>query len=861
MTPNDVERTRLSTMLDRREIPLTVLHAPSGYGKTTLVRQWVAALSDDEITVVWVALNAEITDRDLFWATVLSSASRLGHVAPGRADEVQQHVAAVEDPVPVLAELLEGGGEVVVVLDAYEHVREAATEVDEDLLRLADSIEGLRIIITTRAATSLADPSLRLRTRVQVLTERDLAFTLDETVEFLRGHGADRPEDGRVLHRDTRGYPLAIRAAQIATGATPLAAQASAVEWRSIVARDLQTQLAGTPAFDFVRDSCVAPYFDLELATALTGVHDVPALVRELEWNGLGRWVPYQADRPVFQYVDALRDIVRADLSELEPERYRRAAGIAAGWLHEHGEHELALELAVDGGRYELASKIFRSVLLSSPESYTTDRLDRQLSRVPRSALVKHPTLAFARGLALLSNPATRGAAGEFLLRTAEQTPADWRDLDRPSSFFQRVAKSACLRYIGRYREAAEAARSAIEFYDDIDIGDEGELVELRAMALRQLAYSFFQAGQVDLSLELATRAIGTATMPWSRNYTLVYGVGLAAIDGRSRTAENVARLVDPDAWPRDHAFTFVNALGRVGQSVLRLDAFDFEGALAEYEGCESFLHTAEFWPFITWSLLHARLGTGDMVAETNRIAEALDASPKPPGTGENFGTAALHGLLAIAWMAQGRGAEATALLRVPSSWPGQLAPAQVLSHLVAGDALRAFHLVPGLEELAGHSVRSRAALSTIGAAAALRAGHQDAAVSLVERAAALHAEHGVRAHLLYVPAEDLENLRSLAGSANSSAAEAYLDVSVPGRVKTLALSTPLTAQEIAVLRASMTHAQRRDVAAALHVSPETVKSHMRSIYRKWNVSTRADAIERGLQLGVFHERERRNQP
>jgi len=861
MTQNDVERSRLSKVLDRRETPMTVLQAPSGYGKTTLVRQWVTSLDPGDVAVVWVALNAEIADRDLFWRTVLASASRLGHVAQGRADEVQQHVAAVDDPVPVLADLLEGGRAVVVVLDAYEHVREAAAEVDEDLLRLVATIEGLRIVVTTRATTSLTDPTLRLRDQVRVVTEHDLAFTVEETADFLRMHGVSGAEDGRAIHRDTRGYPLAIRATQVATETRPLASQDTAAEWRSIVARDLQAQLTGTPAFEFVRDTCVAPYFDADLAIALTGVADVAAVIRELEWNGLGRWVPYRADRPVFQYVDALRDIVRSDLSTVDPERHRRAAGLAASWLHEQGEHELALELAVDGGRYELASRIFRSVLLSSPETYTSDRLDRQLSRIPRAALIQHPNLTFARGLALLSNPATRGAAGEFLLRTAEQTGADWRGLDRPSSFFQRVAKSACLRFVGRYVEAADAAQAALDFYDDIDIGDDDRLVELRALCLRNAAYSFFQAGDLDQARAVVSRAIGSATMPWSRNYTLGYGIGMSAIDGRGRDAESIAQVVDPDAWPRDAEFTFVNALGRVGRAMLHLDAFDFEAALAEYDGCESFLHTAEFWPFITWTLLHARLGVGEGAIETNRVVEALAASPSPPGAGENFGTASLHGLLAIACLAQGRGAEAAAIVRRPSRWPGQLAPAQVLSHLVAGDALKAFHQVPRLENAAGHSVRSRAALSTIGAAAAQRAGHRDAAVTLLERAAALHAEHGVRAHLLYVPTEDLESLRSLARSVDSSVAEGYLDVSVPARVKASVLSAPLTAQEIAVLRASVTHPQRRDVAAALHVSPETVKSHMRSIYRKWDVSTRTDAIERGLQLGVLHERESGNRP
>ncbi len=854
-----IARARLADLLDDDPAPVTVLRAPSGFGKTTLVRQWAQALQPEEGRLVWVALTTDVDSRSAFWNTVVASGRRLGHLTAERADEVSHDLEARDDPVAVLGELLTDKAPVVLVLDAYEHAREVTAQIDDDVVRLTEELPNLRVVVTTRASTSLSAPARELRGQARVITEAQLQFTAAETRRFLAEHGSeDQVLAASEIYRETRGYPLAIRAASLAVASHGRLPSRQSAEWHAIVAQDLSAQLGDPAIAGFVRDTAAAPYFDLELASALTGVEDPAGIVDELEWNGFGRWVPYIADRPVFQYVDSLRDAVRTELMAADPDRYRRSAGTAATWLHENDEHDLALELAVDAGRYELASRIFRSLALSSPESYTTDRLDRQLSRIPRSSLMAHPALALARGLALLSNPATRGAAAEFFERPANQTSADWQHLDPPSSFFQRGAKTACLRWTGRYLEAGPAAQAALDFYDDADIGENDRMIELRALMLRQIGYSFAQVGDLEKAHSVVARAITTATWPWSRNYTVVYGVGLSAIDGRSHEAEHYAGMVDPQAWPRDHAYTYVNALGRVGNAMMLLDRFDFEGALREYDGCESFLHTAEFWPFISWTLLQAQLGLGQGGSEAERIDRALRATPKPPGTGENFSTAMLNGLLAIAWLGLGRSGDAAAILQAPSRWAGQFAPAQMLSRLTAGDAGRALHMVPRLEEQAGHSIRSRTSLATLGAAAALRVGAVDAAGALLDRAAVLHGEHGARTMLLHVPTSDRESLLDFANETGREAAVAYLDVDLTGIVDPGITKVPaLTEQEIVVLRAIVDWPLRRQAAAALHLSTETVKSHMQNIYRKWDVHSREAAIERGIQLGLLSAKTR----
>ncbi len=849
-----LRRPRLIKSVQRAFAPILLLQAPTGFGKTTLIRSWLQDAPAGDVPVVWVSLNADFSDPHAFWLTVIACGRRLGLLSDEGAEELSRELDAHDDPVPVLESFLVDAGPVILVVDAYEKLGESAAEIDRQLLRLTELNRDLRVIVTTRGRTDLANNMHRVRGRVEVITDKDLAFTPKETALFLGAHGTDQARSAADrIHQATRGYPLAVRAASLATSGAGLPqGAADDIGWAGIVAEDLRSQLADEAMVRLARLTSVPPYFSEELAAELTGYDDVKSMLEQLEWDGYGRWIPFAASQQVFQYVETFRDVMRADVMASEPDEAVRSSATAAQWLHEHGELSLALEMAVEGQDYALASRIFMSVLLTSPESYTSDALDQFLSRVPRADLDRHPMLAFARGLALLSNPATRASALPYFVRTAEQTPVDWDRIDVHSSFFLRVAKSASLRYIGRFREGGVAGAAALAFYDEVDLSDDPGFLELRAIGVRQIGYSLFQTGRFDEARRAVGHAIETATIPWSRNYTLVYGVGLSAIEGRSRESANLAALVNPEAWPRDHAHTFVNALGRVGNAIRHLDRFDRAAALAEYDGCESFLHTAEFWPFITWSRLHAHLAGNDAERELRRISEAVDAQPPPPGSGDNFGTAMLRGLVALGWLSMGRYAEAQTMIHRATGWEGQLAPAVVLSRMLNGDPVRALQEIPTLDAADGHTERSRAAMLVLGAAAALRAANPAAAATLLNRSAAIHAAHGTRAHLVHLPSNDLEALRVLAGKLGGDAAD-YLAGEIPSLSIPEAQHYPtLTERELAVVHALAEYDRRAEVAAALHVSPETVKSQVRSIYRKWRVNSRGSLIERAIELGAL---------
>lgn len=847
-----VPRRRLFDLLSTPH-KLRVVAAPSGFGKTTLLRSWVEAVSAAERSVVWVALSGEVATRRDFWHLVGTSAVRGGGDDPDALTALMSRLDTADDPLATIAELLGARGPRLVVLDAYEHLRELTDEIDDDILRLVGEVAGLDVIVTTRAATRLTDDVLAMRGLVRVIEESELRFTSEEVAQLLVLHAPHALGAAERILRDTRGYPLGVRAVAFALERLGSVPSFDSTTWQRLVTEDLQSQIADPALIDFVLDTCVPPYFDRELAEHLTGVDNVDEALAELAWNGFGRWIPYARERPAFQYVDSVRDVFHGRLRADQPERYKRDAALAAAWLHGHDDHDLALALAIEGSELELASRICQRLVVHNPDIFTTDLFERHLRRVPRTLLPRYPVLAFARGLAYTTNPATRGSAAEYLRIAAAHALDHVHQLTPGEAFYQHVGLVVALRHLGRAKESGAAAAVALAFFESMPAADRDELGDYLPMALSTLAYSLFQTGDVDQASALVDRAVTSAVVPWWRNYALGFAVGVHSLDGRGTAARDALAMIDPDAWSSGYQRRVPHVLGVTGHAALLLDESDFSGALRAYDGAEWLLDVAESWPFITWVMMHARLGLGEAGSEAHRVTEALKATPSPPGLGPNVATAAMFNALAILWLAADQASRGRPLLRVDSPCAGQLAPARLLYQLVAGDPALAVRDLAELQAAPGHTVRSAAAIETLGAAAVLRTGNDRAARVLLERAAARHRVFGVRAHLMYVPDGDLGALRDLASSEKLTACQEYLaDPVVTPIADTGSAPVLLTPRELDALRAWARYRTRSEVANALFVSPNTVRSQLGSAYRKLGVTTKDAAIQRAIELDLL---------
>ncbi len=189
-------REYLLGVLDQsRSVPLTLLSAPAGFGKTTLLSSW-AKERESSIQIAWLTLDEQDNDASRFWTYVIAalrrSSSRLSPI--GEATEAMLH-----SPQPALLtnaltalinELATRAQETALILDDYHLMREQA--IHDSLQFLLDHLPAcLHVLLASRSDPQLPLARLRAKGQVVEIREADLRFDGDEAAGFLSGGISD----------------------------------------------------------------------------------------------------------------------------------------------------------------------------------------------------------------------------------------------------------------------------------------------------------------------------------------------------------------------------------------------------------------------------------------------------------------------------------------------------------------------------------------------------------------------------------------------------------------------------------------------------------------------------------------------
>lgn len=848
-----VDRPRLYKVLDSPLVRVCVVQGPSGCGKTTLLRGWTLQHPEGR-TVSWISIGDHITSRNTFWQHVAGSATRHGDLSTDAGARVQEQLMVAADPVRIASTLLADAGPVVLILDAYEHLGDLMADIDEDLARLVLAAPELRVMITTRGGTALADLDVPDGV-VRVITLGELALTDEEVGALIAEQtGIEDERLARSVVSATRGFALTVRAVVLALSQLGRIPPVLSVEWDAVVAARLESLLPDPVAVQFVTDTSVPPYVDMELAELLSGESESARLLDTLERNGFGRWIPYARNRPVFQYVETIRDTFRARASD-DPERYRRSCATTALWLLGNEEVvDQALQFAIEGGDYALADRVFVSVVISNPDSYITDRFLTPLRKVPEAVLSEYPMLAFGLGLALMANSILRAEAPRAF-DIAINSTAQPSYVDPVIDAFSLASMRAISRRLaGRYGESALACREVARSLDELEPELVAGFSEHLGTIMRQLSFSILQGGMIDEALSAMNRSVALCARPTTRNFSIVYVAAANAFAGDVVHAKTVLASIDAEAWPGELRYSSMNGLGVVAEGFVHLDALDFTGAIdGMLRNTNYYTGTSEFWPLLTATLVAARHGLGQAQGEAERVTRELAAPIPPPGVSDNVATEHLHAVLALAWMAAGDHRAAGRVLDgQPPSSP-YLAGARIARLLGAERDREALQQARVFLDLPGHTIRTRAETQTAGAVAALRMDDPELAWSWLTGAVVAWETYGTRMHVaLLLAPRDRRLLWELALERKAESLMRFLDVPVSEALSSGLTTVSLTPRETVVLAAMAEHHSINAIAQALVVSPHTVKSQLQSIYRKLGVSSRQSALVVAQELGML---------
>ncbi|MFU8850065.1 LuxR C-terminal-related transcriptional regulator [Micromonospora sp. SL1-18] len=870
-------RPRLLERLDRGVAgPVTLVCAPAGWGKTTLLASWARA--GGEPSPAWVAVEEGDTGQRL-WSYL---AAALRDAAEGVPDEGPRPPVPDIPPRPDQLELLAAAlaardRPVRLVLDDLHRIHDPAALAGlEFLLRHTEG--RLRLVAGARTDPPLALHRWRLAGELTEIGPDELAFTDDEVADLLVAHGVPLPAAAVPRLRErTGGWPAGLRFAALALRGQ--ADPARGVERfggdRSDVAAYLRDEVLAPldpDAREVLRHSAVAAAVCADLADAVTGRADAGQLLADLARTGGflqhdGGTLPWYRCHPL------LADLLRDELGRLPAEELRDLHLRAAGWYAGNGRPAEALRHALAAGEWNRATEL---LIDGWPELAPYERdgpAGPPPPEPPPDALRRDPELA----LACAAERAYAGdvdRAGHHLRRAAEQAgglPAPRRDR------FHRLATALELtlaRLTGDHAEVRRAAARLLATRTAIGPGDDpraggGEDADTQAVAGTALGLVALAEGEFPAAAERFAEARIAARRAGRSRTELVDASRSALLDaarGGLRAAERTAReALDTPAcqgWSSrlDCGYAYL-ALALV--------------ACHRDEPAEAAANLALAGPATAepGAAALAALCRAELLAADGRTAAALravaDARPGVPGREPAAWLTA-----AEAQLRAGIGDVDTTRVLVTDALRGcdagsaeaaalEVALARV--ELRAGDSRAAGQALP---DWAGPAAQSwplpvRLAAGLLDALLARDGGDERRAGRLLEQVLDLagpegyrrvftHAEPGVRdllaAHLDSGTAHWATVSELVRGVDERRADESAERPGGPER----ALNEPLTERELTILRYLQSILSNVEIASELSLSVNTVKTHVRNIYRKLDATRRREAVQRARELRLI---------
>ena len=432
-----VTRPRLSERLEE-ELggKLTLITAPAGFGKTTLLSMWLAASSRRGRSAVWLSLDPGDNDPTRFWRYFIAVANRL---YPGAGDTALLLLQSSQAPpieailTTLLNELTELPDDAVLVLDDY-HLIESRS-IHEALAFLIEHLPPqVHLVICTRADPPLPLSRLRARGEMAELRASDLRFTTEETTAFLEKAVGSRlsTEEVAELQERTEGWVAGLQLAALALRDrfdTSSFIAAFTGSNRYVVDYLVEEVLARQPEAlrTFLLQTSILDRMCGPLCDAVTSRDDGQEALEYLEHANLFV-IPLDEDRQWYRYHHLFSDVLRQRLRETEADLLPALHQRASVWFERHGLATEAVHHALEANDIERAAALIEDIGLSVMLPGQVYTLLGWLDKLTDAVVSSRPALCIVHAAALMF--AGQPEAAEARLDDAERdvqadAPAD----------------------------------------------------------------------------------------------------------------------------------------------------------------------------------------------------------------------------------------------------------------------------------------------------------------------------------------------------------------------------------------------------------------------------------------------------
>ncbi|GIF53044.1 LuxR family maltose regulon positive regulatory protein [Asanoa ferruginea] len=847
----------LASLTSAADAKVTLISAPAGSGKTSLLRAWADEPGQSRRLAV-VQVRRDQHDAQQFWIAVLT-AIRDAHGTSGDSERLAATPDFNQGTIVdrVRAALGEFPDRVYLVIDDLHEL----TSVDALAQLLEELPPQVHAILATRRDLPLRLHKLRLAGDLAEIRDADLRFTRRETRELLEASGITLSEAGAAkLHERTEGWAAGLRLAAISMASSP-DSERFVDEFsgsnRTVAEYLLAEMLDGQPAEiqQLLLRTSLLDRVNGELGDLLTGHPGSEAILLDLE-DANAFVVSLDPARTWFRYHHLFADLLRLELRRRLPEQLPALHRLAAQWLSKHGETVEAIRHTQAAGDWAVAARLLADHSFGLTLDGQAQTIEALLRAFPPGVATDDPDLPLARA----TNELARGRLDEAAahLTVAESAVAAiGADRRHRLDVATAALRLSLARKRGNFADVVDQVRflaSPTAAGSDSDAALDNDL---RATALMNLGIAeAWSLGNQDSQRHLRqgaelARSIGRPYLEVACLAELAFASKIEPFATTARRCREAIALAEQHGWGTEPVISpallnlagvlvwtgefdeadrwlrraaraletdtgpLIGLLLHLASGMLFAGRQQHDRALAEFRTAEDLQAQLEgphalARQLTSWRLAtHARLG---QLAEARAALAALDD--------DLAGTAEIDNARAVIRLAEGDPAGALAALDGNSPAIGYMTVVE--AHLLAALA----HRELGEQRLANRATENALALSE------------------ADRLVLPFAMTGSRAVLEALPRHETAHAALLA---------TVLDVVRGSSISEPAAATaPLSPSELKVLRYLPTNLSRPEIANALSVSVNTVNTHIRSIYAKLRTQGRSSAVQRARELRLL---------
>ncbi len=856
-----VSRQRLVERLqDGLQGPLSLISAPAGYGKTTLMSEWRAGVASD-YSAAWLSLDNDDNDATRFLTYTIAA---LAGLKPGFG-ETTLALLQPSPPLPphvILTSLINELGEFEetfsLILDDYHVITQQP--VHEAITYLLDHLPSqMHLVIISRADPPLPLSRLRARDQLTEIRAADLRFTVEEAAAFLNQvmRLALSIEQVGALEQRTEGWVTGLQLAALSMQgradvqnfvSTFTGSHHYIVDFLGDEVLNSQPK----PSRDFLLQTSILSRLTAPLCDALTGRADGKAMLEELEHTNLFL-VPLDDEQRWYRYHHLFADMLVDRLKQSWPDQVPALHSRASRWFEESSLIDEAIYHALAAQDWDRAATLMQAASQLAMRAGEMGKLIGWAKAIPEPVLLKHATLSLNCAWAFLLTGQPRQA--ELILNEIEagvrSNPDQWVDWLAIEAYMARGK--------GDMGKAMALAHQALAI-------PETRSIESQSILALTLALTYWHMGKPVQAAPLAQRAAALAEQVgnWQvRSTMLSLFARIQALQGRLREAEKTYHQVTdgPPAAPDWSG----SGIAQSGLSALCYEWNQLDRA-AEYarQGL-AFSHLTGHGEIeMSCHRLMARIhqAWGESDESVNDLAEALDAVHKHSLSGMMVDRTQAEAVqLALARGDLARAEEALTKIERPfgAAFHYPHIPLERAMFLIAqGKKAEAMSL---LDERYRAAEAEQAEYAQIEVLIFQALAASDEIHALEFMTAALHRaepEGYVRVFVDRGP-----KLAALLRSARSHGiAPIYVYrllsefdvVHAPGAVipREQPLIEPLTERELEVLRLVAQGKSNQQIADTLFVATGTVKRHLSNMFGKIGVQSRTECVARARELNLL---------